>query len=632
MAEVKAGPLTVAEIQAIWEGATDKGYRDPLVQAGEGNGFEAWTQLFEQFARASKAIDVTTQAMFISSWSGQTNPPASGAVKSLVTLKISRTGMLDKLLLLGAGTTYVGEVTNDSGENGSEEVVTGRRYVLLRDVVFHPGEAGPFEVQAEAEFPGYGYDNPLPGTIKRFSQPATGFNNDLATIVRTTQPANAAGTPAEVSKATADAHPDMFVPDHVGQYVIFTAGSNVGKVARAAVFEVPQPTASPPIGSAVQVDRLLSVVLGSVTGSFAEGEIVDLNAGAGYGRVVGTFDGATKRLGIRFLNGSAPSLGQVVTGSQTGATGTILQYLHDDALTNETATAAWRVLDWATDWGLIATHDAKPAGGKAAWLDELGNERNIHRGPGESDESYRARVREIADVVTPNAIRRSLIRTMGDIPWCLREVGGTKLPGFFYDGTNESPSATPHGGANDAYDYDTWTFSAGSTAGTFIFQEAVEVYVSTAPSVVIGRGWFGSINGGTFVVIRQGGVLDLTALAAGTLRIRGMSSGAVRTPDPGSYIDNAQLSLRRYRLYLDYEQFRAFFVVSIPTLSIGEFGFAYDAVSKLWGYDLPMPWSAGYDGFASASGEILRRAWEEIDRLRAGGVGFEFRRDDGTCA
>jgi hypothetical protein len=49
-------------------------------------------------------------------------------------------------------------------------------------------------------------------------------------------------------------------------------------------------------------------------------------------------------------------------------------------------------------------------------------------------------------------------------------------------------------------------------------------------------------------------------------------------------------------------------------VSIGTIGFS--------GTDAESDVSAFADGEAVVSGDIYRRVWEEIDRLRAGGVGF----------
>lgn len=628
MAAIKAGPLTRAELQAIWKGSTDRGYSEPLEQAGDGAGFEAWSQFFAQLERASKAIDVTTQAMFISPWSGQTNPSAAGAKKATATLTFSRTRRLDRALVLGKGMIFVGEKTTDAGQFGPEDVETGRLYVLLQDVVFQPGERGPFSVAAEAERPGFGYNNPLPGTIKAVRQPSSAFTNDLATVTSSPQPSVQSG-PASRQQIVADAQPDMFVPDHVGQYLVFTAGSNAGAVARITSFVPPKPTSVPPVGSAADLEIFFSVELQSVVGAFVEGEVLVFATPASTGRVIGRFDAATKRLAFALSNGTAPAVNSTVTGVQSGATGTVKIVLQSTVLAAEAPTAGggatWRILDWVDDWGLTATNVASPSGGVAPMLDELGNERGVSRGAGEDDLSYRARIREIADVVSPNAIKRALVRTLGAVGWCLREAGSSKLPGFFYDGTGEQPSAAPHGSANDAYDYDTWTFP-GSTVGTFAFQERVFLE-DAVTDVVYVEGWVGGVAAGpVFTLIRKNGTVP-SSMAG--LRFRGATSGATFTPS--SAVQSAQSEARRYRAYLDIEQFRAFFVVSVSTLTAGEFGFAYDATTKLWGYDLPMPWGAAFDGSPAAAAAIYKRAYDEVDKTRAGGVGFGFRRDDGLC-
>ena len=106
---LKSGALSEAELLEIWKGALDKSYRDPLLHAGEGNGLEAHTQGLAQLARVSKAIDKTTQAMFICPWSGQSDVPAEGARKAQVVLTFQRTKLLDRPIVLGKGLIVVGE-------------------------------------------------------------------------------------------------------------------------------------------------------------------------------------------------------------------------------------------------------------------------------------------------------------------------------------------------------------------------------------------------------------------------------------------------------------------------------------------------------------------------------------------
>jgi hypothetical protein len=126
--------------------------------------------------------------------------------------------------------------------------------------------------------------------------------------------------------------------------------------------------------------------------------------------------------------------------------------------------ASWRILAWSA-WGLTVTNVLAPSGGRIGWLDELGSERALSRAPGEDDATYRQRIKSIADVVTPNAIRRTLSRTLGTFPWCFREVGTEYLPGFFYDGDLSIPGFVAHGPLNDAYDVDAMLLAGGSLTG-----------------------------------------------------------------------------------------------------------------------------------------------------------------------
>ena len=178
----KTGALTEAELLDVWKGALDRSYRDPILQAGEGNGLEAHTQMLAQFARVSRAIDKTTQEMFICPWSGQTGEPSSGGAAATVTLTFVRSAFLDRSLVLGAGLIFVEESNVDFGAEGGVDVLTGRRYTLTANLVFNPGDSGPFSVLAIAEKIGEGYNNPLPGTLSEIAQVAESFENDLATV------------------------------------------------------------------------------------------------------------------------------------------------------------------------------------------------------------------------------------------------------------------------------------------------------------------------------------------------------------------------------------------------------------------------------------------------------------------
>jgi hypothetical protein len=671
MPPVKSGPLSRAEIQAIWEGSADKAYVRPFVEAGDGQGFEVWSQFFAQLERASKAIDVTTQALYISPWSGQSNPPAGGAALSRVELTITRSKLLDRPLVLGAGIVLAQEVTTDASETGPVVVRTGRRYALAKDVVFHPGEQGPVTVEADAEFPGYGFDNPLPGTISELSQVGSGLNNDLATVAVVASPAAAAGPPSTV-RLVADAQADMFVPEHVGQYVAFLAGLNAGSTARIVGFEQPKPLAIPPLGSVADLELFFSVHLTGVSGGFVPGEQLSFSSG-GFGTAVGDFSPVTNRLGFDLRNGTTPAAGDSVIGAQSGATGTIDVVLAAGTYAAEAPVsgvggATWTVLDWAADWGVTVANALSPAGGRMDLLDALGAERAIGRAPGEDDESYRARVREIADVVTPNAIRRALNRTLPGFPWCFREVGSSFLPGWFYDG-----DLSPAGGTSNSvlasankeasYDEDVILLDGIPTAG-MSFDAGFDAYDSgmfpmfwgppeTGNASFIGipgdhervvledpdfnvyaTGYFGRIDplsppappAMRFVFVRLHGRMPDPIPGAG-LRVRGVTTGALFAVTSG-FVPATAIS-RRFRRYLDYEQFRAFFLVGVPRLAIGEFGFSFDA-GQFGGFDTA-PFPDFWDGFALQAARLYQRVYYAVNAARAGGVGFELYVEDIGC-
>lgn len=85
----------------------------------------------------------------------------------------------------------------------------------------------------------------------------------------------------------------------------------------------------------------------------------------------------------------------------------------------------------------------------------------------------------------------------------------------------------------------------------------------------------------------------------------------------------------RYKLPLDLAEFRAFFVASIPPMSLGEFGFAYDEGFVCF-YDAA-PFLNGYDGYAVTAAAIRLAVWNALNAAREGGVGFELVEDPFGC-
>lgn len=435
----KVGPLTRDDLLEIWKSVVDPSYSDPFILKGDGHGLEIIGQAHAQHARVSEAIDTSTQAMFILPGSGQSNEPASGARKATVTLTLARTKRLELPMTIGAGTVFIGEETTDWGDTEPRVVRTGRRYTLLQDFTFGPGEAGPFNLPAVAELPGYGFNNPLPGTIKYVSQPGNAHNNTGATLF----------TDIVVAGATDDlllgaTDPDVPVLEHIGQYLMFESGLNTGKIRRVIAYQSPDPVGPPPSGGTAVIQPVAVLRTSAIVGTFIDNEPLVTSSPSTFGifqRAAQPGPGVFKVVVVRTFGTFVPAM--TVTGLTSGATFTIgVVDQSPDLVPEPGGTAGWRMLDWVIDWGLTSTNVAKPGGGKLAVLDGLGAERAIYRSSDEDDEHYRARVALVADTTSPLAVLRAANRVLAPfgLSACLREVGTAKMPGFYFD--------------NDFWDYD----------------------------------------------------------------------------------------------------------------------------------------------------------------------------------
>jgi hypothetical protein len=89
-----------------------------------------------------------------------------------------------------------------------------------------------------------------------------------------------------------------------------------------------------------------------------------------------------------------------------------IKALKPNRLTVEAGAVSWAVRDWA-ELGIKITRIEAFAGGQDDDLGALAEERGITIKDGESDDSLRRRVQELADVVTPAAIRRTINRQIG---------------------------------------------------------------------------------------------------------------------------------------------------------------------------------------------------------------------------
>lgn len=530
----KTGPLTADEFAQLWRSVTDRSYWQPFVEQGEGQGYEAHTQAFAQHGRVSLAVDRSTQGLYLLPWSGQTSDPAAGGAFSRVELAFTRAGTFLQELALVTG-TLVEEVQVDFSDAGGVEVHTGRRYALTQTVGLGPGDAGPLLAAAQAEAWGQGYDNPAPGTLQAVVQPGSGMFNGGATVVPGVAAHQLVVAPV----------PDVLLPEHVGQYVAFTAGANVGQVRRISGYLPPNALATNPDGGTALLATTIVARLSASSGTFAQGEVVEQGPGGAGAKAKVLYQTATHLVMDR--TSGTMVVGTLAVGVASGAAATFDSIDQQPDLAAEAPSfptssgAGWRVLDWGADLGLRVTNASSPSGGRAPVLDQVGSERGVHRGSGEGDDDYREAVANLADVVSPNAIRRCINRALapfGATGW-LREVGTADLPGLYLDG--DPLSSDP----SEAFAFD----------------------------------------------------LDF----------------ATRPAD-------------RYKLLLDYTEFRAFFLVGVPPLGLGEFGAAFDAGPENAFDAAPFP--CFFDGFPLTAACAYRTLWGAVNAARAAGVGFDLVLDE----
>lgn len=621
--------LSFDELLKLLFSAADPEYLRPFFEGDYNNGREAFEALVTVLQRVDEAIVRTTQAMYILPYSGQDAPPAMGGSAARLTLRFRRTARLEVPLVVVAGAVRFQEVERDWGKGGGVDVETGREYLLQQPVVMQPGETGPVDAPAICTRLGYGGANPQPGTIKRAVQPGAEAQNFGASVV----------VNASVSRLVMRPVAPVMVPEHVGQYVEMVGGANAGAVRRVVGYEAPD-AAVPHGGVALLANTFCGRSLTSAPGgAFLLGEVVEQvdTAGPvtlGRGVVLGVSAAAPWYVVIDVLEGAfVPTAGTIgpITGTQSLATFTVEDVVQQGPLVPESGTAAWAVMPWSDVLGLQVENPAElpQVPGAYPMLDALGGERAVYRAPGEDDESYRQRVAQVADVVTPNAIRRT-----GNRIWapyggsvCLREVGQRGLPGLYCD----TPPGDPSDLSKHAYDLDGLKMR-GVKVGEFfegerVYQDNGGILTTARVTTTIAAAPPGSpvpapdplylevarIRGPRFVV---------------GVPIVGEVSGATFTPGAVLYGLRPQ---DRFKVDLDYIEFRAFFLVGVPPSNLGEMGIPYDDPHPYNAFDAD-PWLTFSDGFPLTAAVLRRGTWQAVDRARAGGVGFDLYVEDQGCA
>jgi hypothetical protein len=343
-------------------------------------------------------------------------------------LRFNRTTNLDRFLVLEAGTTIL-HSTTDYGPDGAQIFRTGRKYVLTARRALLPGSA-TITIPAVSYRPGTGYNQPLPGTISEFAQRGDGLSNTGFATGTGTQFQTTTGAGSQLD------------PLHVRGMIAFDSGPMAGQLRQIRQFVGGAPVV-------IELDHF--AVFRGVTagGPFAVGErVVQLTSGASGLVLASNADYLAIDVDSPEINPFTSAFG--IIGLTSGAGFTINATIQQPTTAG---VAAWRFQNWTDDLSVVVTNDAAPTGGRAGMLDELGFERNVSRASAEGDESYRLRVGNPADVVSPNAIRRTANQILAPYKsaCCFRQVGSRLLPGMFYD-AGSSANVPQNPAVNYAYD------------------------------------------------------------------------------------------------------------------------------------------------------------------------------------
>lgn len=655
MVDIKRGALSRDELMALWQSVTDEEFARPMLEQAEDPeavedgvlAIAAYEQAAEQLAAVSSAIERNTQAMFILPHSQQTDDPAAGAQYARTYLNITRDALFEVPLVFRAGDIVFEHLAADYSKDGTIEVSTGRVYVLETSGVLGAGNPGPLQLNVVAANPGYGYNRPLEGTIKRIVQPGVGFVNGGASVQN---------NPGTSNRIIASSFPDVPITDHIGQYLQITGGANAGRVLRIIGIENPDPAV--PHGGVFNVAAEALLFVNSLTGSFSYGDRIIQPLSGAEGQFLGIYG---QRMLVLRTKG-------VFTGtdpieSEFGATAAVLRKEVSELLIEENYACSWRVADWNLDLHVSVTNPFSPAGGVAGYLDELGNERGLPRLANEDDEAYRLRVSVPADVVTPGAVLRTgnAILEPYDESICLREVGRPTFAGMFFDG---APNNAPF-----AYDLDLveMTMVGGNQPNSlFAFFDAgpagffdsptpytlLNFFSTTSPVSGLGTGNApeGFIPGERVSSVDANGIIttgiaQFDYAAAGS--VAQVFRGVVRVRGPGfqvgrllrGHVSGWQQEMQtvgpgvrpehRWNVWLSLREFRGFFVVGVPRLALQDFGIFFDNGPHN-AFDTNVVNNA-FDGAALGTNSLYARLYHAIDGVRPAGIPFDLYIEDVGC-
>ena len=567
--------LSSADLRSMWKSIADTNYTEPFEGA---DGLEAYEQMFEQLARVSAAIDTATQGIYSQAHSSQSALPAGLASPAYVVLDLSRNLRMDISLQLPTETLGFEEVAHDWGQDIGERgqlLPTGRVYAPVPGTVFMGGDSGPFRFAAKSRGVGYGFNNPQIGSITKVNSARSVAGSGASVI-------NSGVTDTLAILANSQEMPG---PAHVGHYLTFTHGSNVGRVRRILA-----------IAGSNLILECPYQARGVWVGDSTIGEVLWM--GSYSVKLLGM--ASEECFGVEMSPRPGNSSG-VFTGSLSGSTFTESNVSDSSHLSPEVGTANWVTLSFETDFGFTVTNKMQPIMGAAGVLEEIGRERRVYQMQGEAQEEYRKRVVNLPDVVSPNAIKRIVNRQIVPLgkTAILREPGTANLPGFFYD--------------VDAYDYGSQSV-IGEVSGLLSNEPVYQVNDDTGV-VVSGYACVNFDSNYLVCITGQSGLFSRDWPIIGK-----KSHGKATTRYP---INGGLAEANRYRYYFNEQESVRFFLVTFPPLSGGKI-FAYDAINNANAYDLLTSESHNfYDGIDAAYRLRLKTIWKSINAARAAGVSFD---------
>jgi len=328
-----------------------------------------------------------------------------------------------------------------------------------------------------------------------------------------------------------------------------------------------------------------------------------------------------------------------------------------DAPSPTSAGVTWALLDWR-DLGLEIAAATVPAGGRDDDLYILGADRGIYRGINEGDESFRQRAARLADVVSPNAIRRIVVRALEALGF-----EGTAID------VQTNPAKALPGAPSGGFDGLFWDVDAVDYYTTAPADSEVEL-VETAPILPFGVGFPIDgvvITGGEIVLLADSGTatgayvtsagvwsrvpswgyLDpssgVTTASGYSTRVTGGLTQAgtvwvVTTQPPADVVgpdvllaeplvDPLPFPDSAWKLTLNFAEAYGHFFVLVPFLNAGDFGIGADDGPSIYlpqtpEYTGPAAESGFFDGFPVDAYAQYGALYSSIDAVRAGGVSF----------